>query len=73
MKCVSVTYTQRRVLGQYEHEDISVTLTPDADEQVTAEALMAEARRVVVQATTQFLKAQRERMRKQSESTEEKK
>lgn len=54
MKYVSeAKYTIRKTLGQYEHEELSLTITQDNENPVTGEELLAEARRACVSQTTE--------------------
>ena len=49
----------RRTLGQYEHEELEITLAIGIESDITAEQLMAKARKVCVENTTEALKKRR--------------
>ena len=61
MHITSVTYEIKKVLAQYEHELISVTVQQSIDDDKTGDELAKEARRVAIQHTTHFLKKQRDK------------
>ena len=48
-----VTYTVRRNLGNYQHEELSATVVHDADDPKPGQDMMAEARIVCVISTSE--------------------
>lgn len=50
-----VVFNMRRKIGEYEHEDLTCDLAPDGEE-TTANELMAEARRVCIENSTEYKK-----------------
>lgn len=56
MKVGQVRFVMRKSIGQYEHEELECVLVPDAEgDEKSAEEMLREARRVVVQNTTSYL------------------
>lgn len=60
MKTASVTYSCRLTLGQYQHEELSVTLEPEPGEVVAGDELLRKAREFVSKNTTAYLNKERE-------------
>ena len=56
-KCISVRFTIKKSIGQYESEELECVLEPDAENPnpETPEELLAKARAVCVQNTTAYL------------------
>lgn len=48
MRITKVSYSIRKSLGQYEHEEMTAEVCPELDEDVSGEELMKEARAVCV-------------------------
>lgn len=63
MKVTEVTYEMRKVIGKYEHENLTCTIT--LDENDSGDEAMKEARRVCVQGSTAYLEAIKARDKKQ--------
>lgn len=59
MKCTSATYTVRKTLAQYEHEELTATMVAEEGEEISGEAMLAEARKVCVSNSTEYLKKMR--------------
>lgn len=57
MKCISVRFTIKKSIGQYESEELECVLEPDVEaaKPETPEELLARARAVCVQQTTAYL------------------
>lgn len=55
-KTNEVRYSARLTLGQYEHEELYCSLSPELDEPVDALELMKEARKISLSNSTMALK-----------------
>ena len=57
MLVTSVKYTIRRVLAQYEHEELSIEISNSEDNPSTPDEMFQEARRACISNTTAHLKS----------------